>query len=164
MIPGYSAHATAGIITRITLLVSTFLHLFHVSRHKLHTSAHLTLGREWAIVATGLRLRGDDVIRMLSQDFSSIGVDGRGDDNVAACQRHVHATVHSAQTQGVVFVMQEGKQSFAALRSNSVAAAAAAAAAGGGGEGEEGGRGALVFEGSWSHVFDSVMSFINLQP
>jgi hypothetical protein len=162
MIPGYSARATAGIITRITPLVSKFL-------HKLHMCAHLTLTREWAIVATGLRLRGDDVIRMLSQDFRSIGVDGRGDDNVAACQQHVHATVHSAQTQGAVFVMQEGKQSFAGLKSDSVAVAAAAAAGGGGGEGRGGGGGgggggALVFEGSWSHVFDSVMSYFNSQP
>jgi hypothetical protein len=92
---------------------------------------------------------------MILQDFCSIGVNIRGNGDVAACEHHVHATVHTAQTEGVVFVMQEGNEVFAELKSNSKSKSAAASAAA---------AGAHLFEGSWSHVFDSVMSYISLQP
>jgi hypothetical protein len=107
-------------------------------------------------MAEGLQLRGEDVMRLLMQDFRSIGIDGCGDPDVAACERHVLAVGHSAQTDGVVFVMQKGKEFFAGLKSDSAATAAAAAA--------RTAAAAIVFEGSWSDVFDAVVSCINLQP
>ncbi len=114
--------------------------------------------REWAIVAVGLGLCGEDVIRLLLQDFRKIGVGGRVDDvcdcdsDITACQQHIHAVVHSAQADGVVFIIQEGLDFFAEFKSNTAAVAAAASASG-----------ALLFEGSWSHVFDSVTSYLNSQ-
>jgi hypothetical protein len=47
--------------------------------------------------------------------------------------------------------MKEGLDFFAESKSNSAAAVAAAAA------------GAHLFEGSWSYVFDSVISYLNSQ-
>ncbi len=108
----------------------------------------------------GLGLCGEDVIRLLLQDFRKIGVGGRVDDvcdcdpDITACQKHIHEVVHSAQADGVVFVIQEGPDFFAESKSNTAAAAAAASASA---------TGALLFEGSWSHVFDSVTSYLNSQ-
>jgi len=103
----------------------------------------------------GLGLCGEDVVRLLLQDFRAIGVgaqvDGVCDPDVTACQHHIDAVVHSAQADGVVFVMKEGLDFFAESKSNSAAAVAAAAA------------GAHLFEGSWSYVFDSVISYLNSQ-
>jgi hypothetical protein len=114
--------------------------------------------REWAIVSVGLGLCGEDVVRLLLQNFTAIGVGGRVDGvcdpDVIACQHHIDAVVHSAQADGVFFVMKEGLDFFAESKSNSAAAAAAAAAAG---------TGAHLFEGSWSYVFDSVISYLNSQ-
>jgi hypothetical protein len=107
--------------------------------------------REWAIVAAGLELRGEDVFRLLLQDLQSIGAavfmnHDDSDSDVAACQRHLHDVGLLAQA-GVVFVLQEGQECFARLKSDSASTIAIA-------------PGALVFEGNWCDVFDSVMSHL----
>lgn len=159
MILGCSALAIAGILTTnhsdLVLSLRVTCGKFHVSRHTSLITTRLTLSREWAVVATALQLRGETVMRMILQDFRRIGVDVRGNGDVAACERHVHAAAHTAQTEGVVFVMQEGNEVFAGFKSNSKSESAAATAAT---------TGAYLFEGSWSHVFDSVMSCFSLLP
>jgi hypothetical protein len=109
--------------------------------------------REWAVVAVGLKLRGEEVLRLLLQDLRSIGAgvvvnhDDDADSDLAACERHLHDAGLSAQA-GVVFVMQDGQECFARLKSDCASTIAAA-------------PGALVFEGNWSVVFDSVISHLN---
>jgi hypothetical protein len=121
--------------------------------HRVATNSYI---REWAIVAVGLRLSGDEVMRILLQKFVDIGVggsvngDGCLDGDVAACEQHVQAVAYSAQEHGVRFAIQkEGLEFVVGLKSDTVDSAAAAAS------------GSLIFEGSWNHVFDSVMSYLN---
>jgi hypothetical protein len=149
MILGFSTRATVGMHSRSPYLAPK---LFDGIR-----TLTSYIIRECAIVAAGLQLRGEEVYRMLLQDFQRIGiaassnVDGGAflDDDVAACQQHIRAVGRSAQQDGVVFVVQEGQDFFARLKSECASAIAPAA-------------GAFVVEGSWSFVFDYVMSHIKV--
>jgi hypothetical protein len=97
---------------------------------------------------------------MLAQDLQRIGVaasccgDGDAvlDVGIAACQRYMHAVGLAAQEgDGVVFVIQEGQDFIAKLKSDHAAVVTPA-------------PGALVFQGSWSSVYNSVMSHLKSQP